>query len=186
MNNAKSPLHRVKLFTGLALLVFSFILQAPAHLSIGQTSTERPKYFCSSGKIVSVDDGMTGVTIQHVVIEGFMGAMTMHFRAEVAEVLKGIKSGDTVRFTLKMRRIRASALFFIVGTYLISIFPVLAHDYWLEPNSFFVPEGKGVRVHLYLGEAFGAEVARRCKGSEPAVSYVLGGWSSGLTRLPRT
>ncbi len=67
----------------------------------GQSSTERPKYFCGRGTVISIDEGKVGVTIEHDLIEGFMEAMTMHFKTEDAEVAEGIKPGDYVRFTLK-------------------------------------------------------------------------------------
>ncbi len=74
--------------------------QALAH-PLGQSSTDRPRYFCGKGEVISVDEDKGGVTIKHQRIEGFMEAMTMHFKTEEAEVAKGIKPGDSVRFTLK-------------------------------------------------------------------------------------
>jgi len=68
---------------------------------LGQPSTDRPRYFCGKGEVVSVDEDKGGVTIKHQRIEGFMEAMTMHFKTEDAEVAQGIKPGDSVKFTLK-------------------------------------------------------------------------------------
>lgn len=68
---------------------------------LGQSSTDRPRYFCGKGEVISVDEDKGGVTIKHQRIEGFMEAMTMHFKTEEAEVAQGIEPGDTVRFTLK-------------------------------------------------------------------------------------
>lgn len=67
----------------------------------GQSPTDRPRYFCGRGEVISVDEDKGGVTIKHQRIEGFMEAMTMHFKTEDAEVAQGIKPGDSVRFTLK-------------------------------------------------------------------------------------
>ena len=69
--------------------------------ALGQSSTNRPRYFCGKGEVVSVDEDRGGVTIKHQRIEGFMEAMTMHFKTDDAEIAQGIKPGDTVRFTLK-------------------------------------------------------------------------------------
>ena len=66
-----------------------------------QTSQQQTRYFCGIGRVVSVDDDKSGVTIAHRTIEGYMPAMTMHFKAADAEVLSGIGAGDQVRFTLK-------------------------------------------------------------------------------------
>lgn len=68
---------------------------------LGQSSTDRPRYFCGKGEVISVDEDKGGVTIKHQRIEGFMEAMTMHFKTEHAEVARGIEPGDSVRFTLK-------------------------------------------------------------------------------------
>jgi Cu/Ag efflux protein CusF len=90
--NALSTLATILLVIGSA--------QALAH-PLGQSSTDRPKYFCGKGEVISVDEDKGGVTIRHQRIEGFMEAMTMHFKTDDAEVAQGIKPGDSVRFTLK-------------------------------------------------------------------------------------
>jgi Cu/Ag efflux protein CusF len=85
----------------LAALLFVAVCVQAGHLPLGQASTELPKYFCGKGEVISVDDDLSGVTIKHERIEGFMEAMTMHFKTESAEIARGIKPGDFVRFTLK-------------------------------------------------------------------------------------
>jgi Cu/Ag efflux protein CusF len=82
------------------LLLVAVCAQAMAR-PVGRPSTERAKYFCGRGQVISVDENLSGVTIRHEHIEGFMEAMTMHFKTEDAEVAKGIKPGDFVKFTLK-------------------------------------------------------------------------------------
>lgn len=101
MKNAQNHFRRIKFFAVPALLCIGLLLHSPARSQSNGPLPERPKYFCAHGKIISVDEGMAGAVIKHSEIEGFMGAMTMHFKAEDAEVLKGIKAGDTVRFSLK-------------------------------------------------------------------------------------
>jgi Cu/Ag efflux protein CusF len=66
-----------------------------------QASQQRTRYFCGIGRVVSIDDDKSGVTIAHRTIEGYMPAMTMHFKTADAEVLSGTGAGDQVRFTLK-------------------------------------------------------------------------------------
>lgn len=39
--------------------------------------------------------------------------------------------------------------------------PVLAHDYWFAPESFFIPVGASTRVHLYVGDEFKREEERQ-------------------------
>jgi uncharacterized GH25 family protein len=43
---------------------------------------------------------------------------------------------------------------------LFGTMPVQAHDYWLEPNAFFVKPRDQVRVHLYVGDGFVSEAER--------------------------
>lgn len=100
MNNAKRSGRRCPFLALAAVLVVGSCAQALAQPR-SQSSTDRPKYFCGKGEIISVDEDKSGVTIKHQPIEGFMGAMTMHFKTEDAEVAKGIKPGDFVRFTIK-------------------------------------------------------------------------------------
>jgi len=62
---------------------------------------QRTRYFCGAGRVISIDDDKSGVTITHQTIEGYMPAMTMHFKAAEPEVLSDVNAGDRVRFTLK-------------------------------------------------------------------------------------
>jgi Cu/Ag efflux protein CusF len=82
-----------------ALLLPTVLLVGIAGL--GQSSSERPKYFCGKGVVVSVDEDKSAVTIKHQRIEGFIKAMTMRFKTEDAQVSHKIKPGDFVRFVLK-------------------------------------------------------------------------------------
>ena len=67
----------------------------------GQAAPGPARYFCGKGTVVAVDEDRSGITFRHGPIEGFMEAMTMHFKVEGPEVLKDVKAGDRVRFTLK-------------------------------------------------------------------------------------
>jgi Cu/Ag efflux protein CusF len=66
-----------------------------------QTREQSTRYFCGIGRVVSIDGGKSGVTINHQTIKRYMPAMTMHFKAEDPEVMDHVVAGDTVRFTLK-------------------------------------------------------------------------------------
>lgn len=50
--------------------------------------------------------------------------------------------------------------FTVLAALVLCAAPSLAHDYWLEPDAFFPQVGKAVRVHLLLGDAFGADEER--------------------------
>lgn len=68
---------------------------------MAQTKQQRTRYFCGIGRVVSIDEDRSGVKISHHAIEGYMSAMTMHFKTEDVNVIGDVKAGDTVRFTLK-------------------------------------------------------------------------------------
>ena len=66
-----------------------------------QQNQQRTRYFCGTGRVVSVDEDKLGVTIAHRTINGFMPAMTMHFKADDPATLSNVKAGERVRFTLR-------------------------------------------------------------------------------------
>ena len=66
-----------------------------------QTRTQPTKYFCGIGEIISIDADKSGLKIRHHAIDGYMPAMSMHFKIEGVDVLNEVKVEDKVRFTLK-------------------------------------------------------------------------------------
>ena len=91
----------MKRATFLATMVLLVAAVALTQETSAQTKNQRTRYFCGIGRVVSIDEDKSGVKISHHAIEGYMPAMSMHFKTEDAEVLAGVKVGDTVRFTLK-------------------------------------------------------------------------------------
>lgn len=53
-----------------------------------------------TGKVIAVVPDSQQIVLEHGEIKGFMGAMTMGYKVKSASLLKGLKAGDTVRFTL--------------------------------------------------------------------------------------
>lgn len=86
----------VFLTAALAVLLLVFTQELRAHG--GQQPT---RYFCGIGRVVSIDNDKSGVTIAHQTIEGYMPAMTMHFKATDQEVLGSISPGERVRFVIR-------------------------------------------------------------------------------------
>ncbi|HEU0253646.1 MAG TPA: copper-binding protein [Pyrinomonadaceae bacterium] len=66
-----------------------------------ETKEQPARYFRGVGRVVSIDEDKSGVTINHQTIEGYMPAMTMHFKAENPKVIGDVAAGERVRFTLK-------------------------------------------------------------------------------------
>lgn len=89
---------RTTFISGLLLILSGLAL---TYELSAQTKDQRTRYFCGVGRVVSIDEDKSGVTISHHSIEGYMPAMTMHFKAADTEVLGDVVAGDTVRFTLK-------------------------------------------------------------------------------------
>ena len=86
----------------IALAAVLVIAMLVLHLELrAQSNQQRTRYFCGIGRVVSVDDDRSGATIAHQTIEGFMPAMTMHFKADDPEVLSDVSAGESVRFTLR-------------------------------------------------------------------------------------
>ena len=54
---------------------------------------------------MQLDQDEKRVTLQHEQIQGLMPAMTMDYDVEPAELLRGLKSGDRVRFRLSSQGI---------------------------------------------------------------------------------
>lgn len=56
------------------------------------------------GKVVATVPSASQLVVEHGEINGFMEAMTMGYRVDPPALLKGIKSGDKVRFTIDVPR----------------------------------------------------------------------------------
>ena len=52
------------------------------------------------GKVLAVVPGSRQIVVDHKEIKGFMDAMTMGYRIEPPSLLKGVKTGDSIRFTI--------------------------------------------------------------------------------------
>jgi len=52
------------------------------------------------GKVITVVPASSEIVLTHGAITGFMDAMTMGYPTESPSLLKGVKAGDTVRFTI--------------------------------------------------------------------------------------
>ena len=61
---------------------------------------DMPKFATGEGTVIAVVPGSDQLVVEHGVIEGFMGAMTMGYRVDPPALLKGLKPGDEIRFTV--------------------------------------------------------------------------------------
>jgi Cu/Ag efflux protein CusF len=62
------------------------------------------KSVTGTGKVVALVPQNQEVVIDHEEIKGFMDAMTMGYKVSSSSLLKGIKAGDRVRFTIDTNR----------------------------------------------------------------------------------
>jgi len=72
---------------------------ADTRLVLGQEGGEN---HAGRGSVVSIDEKRATVTLKHEEIRGLMPAMTMEFPVQPAQMLKGLRVGDTVQFTLNV------------------------------------------------------------------------------------
>ena len=58
------------------------------------------KSVTGEGKVVAVVPESQEIIVEHGEIKGFMDAMTMGFKANPTSLLKTVKAGDKIRFTI--------------------------------------------------------------------------------------
>ena len=63
---------------------------------------ERGENHAGRGSVVSIDQTGAKVTLKHDEIRGLMPQMTMQFNVQPGEMLKNLRVGDTVQFTLNV------------------------------------------------------------------------------------
>lgn len=71
----------------------------------GVTPGDSGRTYEGRGAIIQVDQSESRVTLEHEQIQELMVAMTMDYDVQPAELLRGLKSGDRVRFRLSSRGI---------------------------------------------------------------------------------
>ena len=59
-----------------------------------------PKSVTGEGTVIAVVPASEELVVKHGDIKGFMGPMTMGYKVSPASLLKPLKAGDTVRFTI--------------------------------------------------------------------------------------
>ena len=70
-----------------------------AALAMGQ-SQDAKKSHTLRGKVEGVDATAKSLTVNHGKVEGWMDGMTMKYKIDNADVLKNVKSGDTIEATV--------------------------------------------------------------------------------------
>lgn len=56
------------------------------------------------GKVIAVVPSSGQLVVDHKAIKGFMEAMTMGYRTDPPALLKGVKAGDEIRFTIDTKK----------------------------------------------------------------------------------
>jgi Cu/Ag efflux protein CusF len=56
------------------------------------------------GRVIAVVPSSRQIVVDHKEIKGFMDAMTMGYRIEPQSLLEGVKTGDSIRFTIDTQR----------------------------------------------------------------------------------
>lgn len=63
-----------------------------------------PKSVTGEGKVITVVPNSDSLVVEHGGIQGFMEAMTMGYKVDPPSLLKGLKPGDKIRFTLDIEK----------------------------------------------------------------------------------
>ena len=71
----------------------------------GVTLGDSGRVYEGKGSIIQVDQSEKRITLNHEEIKDLLPAMTMNYDVESSELLRGLKSGDRVRFRLSSRGI---------------------------------------------------------------------------------
>jgi Cu/Ag efflux protein CusF len=66
--------------------------------------------FEGEGKIIAIVPDKGQIVLEHEEIKGFMGAMTMGYPVESMALMKGLKSGDAVKFKIDAAKGRLIAV----------------------------------------------------------------------------
>ncbi|MFQ5883368.1 MAG: copper-binding protein, partial [Candidatus Methylomirabilales bacterium] len=72
----------------------------PAHAQVASHHGKKPKIYEGEGEVRSVDPKEKLLVVKHGEIKGFMGAMTMGYPVSSADLLKGLKKGDRIKFKI--------------------------------------------------------------------------------------
>jgi Cu/Ag efflux protein CusF len=59
-----------------------------------------PKFVSGEGKVIALVPESEQIVVDHDEIKGFMDAMTMGYKVSSLSLLKGLRAGDKVRFTI--------------------------------------------------------------------------------------
>lgn len=74
--------------------------QPISDVAVGKTRQGEPQTVVADGKVVTTVPNASQIIVEHGEIKGFMDAMTMGYRVEPPSLLDGLKTGDSVRFTI--------------------------------------------------------------------------------------
>lgn len=72
----------------------------PGHAHMTHGHTARPQFHEGEGEVRVVDLKEKLLVVKHGEIKGFMGAMTMGYPVISADLLKGLKKGDRIKFKI--------------------------------------------------------------------------------------
>jgi Cu/Ag efflux protein CusF len=78
--------------------------QREGHNAHPQSEEAAQQTVVGEGKVIATVPNANQIVIEHGEIKGFMGPMTMGYQVDPPSLLKGLKSGDQVRFTIDVQK----------------------------------------------------------------------------------
>ena len=84
--------------------VASGAAQEKGQESLHPVEAQPQQIVVGEGKVIATVPNANQLVIEHGEIKGFMDAMTMGYQVNAISLIKGLKSGDKIRFTIDVQR----------------------------------------------------------------------------------
>jgi Cu/Ag efflux protein CusF len=88
----------------LALPITSGPAREDGHEPSHEMEAQTQQAVIGEGKVIATVPNANQLVIEHGEIKGFMDAMTMGYQVNPPSLIKGLKSGDKIRFTIDVQR----------------------------------------------------------------------------------
>ena len=139
-----------------ALVLLSILATAETACSSRATAEQR---YPIKGKVVSVDQRESTITISHEAIAGYMDAMTMPFKLKDERLLSDLGEGDRVQATLVVKGLKSWLEDVVATREAVDQTNITNRQKWIEPKpgdeapdfTLVNQDGKRVRLSQYRG-----------------------------------
>lgn len=147
-------IHRIRLAR--ALVLITIVSTAQTACSSRATAEQR---YAIKGKVVSVDQRDSTITISHEPIAGYMDAMTMPFKLKDERLLNDLGEGDRIQATLVVRGLKSWLEDVVATREAVDQTNTTNRQKWIEPEpgdeapdfTLVNQDGKRIKLSQYRG-----------------------------------